>query len=79
MRILIVEDEKKYLDILLRSLRSEGYTADGVGTAPVLHERLRAIALHARQLGFNHPMTNEPVDVVAPLSVAWEEILRGRL
>ncbi len=33
MRILIVEDEKKYLDILQRSLRSEGYTTDGVGTA----------------------------------------------
>jgi RluA family pseudouridine synthase len=35
-------------------------------------ERLRAIALHARQLGFNHPMTNNAVDVVAPLSAAWE-------
>jgi len=35
-------------------------------------ERLRGIALHARQLGFNHPMTNEPVDVIAPLSAAWE-------
>ena len=33
MRILIVEDEKKYLDILQRSLRGEGYTVDGVGTA----------------------------------------------
>jgi 23S rRNA pseudouridine1911/1915/1917 synthase len=38
-------------------------------------ERLRAIALHARQLGFNHPMTNEPVDVIAPVSAAWEAIL----
>jgi 23S rRNA pseudouridine1911/1915/1917 synthase len=37
-------------------------------------ERLRAIALHARHLGFNHPMTNEPVDVIAPLPPAWEEI-----
>jgi 23S rRNA-/tRNA-specific pseudouridylate synthase len=36
---------------------------------------LRAIALHARQLGFNHPMTNEAVDVVAPLSPAWEAVL----
>src|SRR5262245_25386129 len=27
-------------------------------------ERLRPIALHARQLGFNHPMTREAVDVV---------------
>ena len=35
-------------------------------------ERLRAIALHARQLGFNHPMTNEPVDVIAPMPPAWE-------
>ena len=38
-------------------------------------ERLRAIALHARQLGFNHPMTNEPVDIIAPLEPAWREIL----
>jgi 23S rRNA-/tRNA-specific pseudouridylate synthase len=38
-------------------------------------ERLRAIALHARQLGFNHPMTNEPVDVIAPTSHAWDSIL----
>jgi 23S rRNA-/tRNA-specific pseudouridylate synthase len=35
-------------------------------------ERLRAIALHARQLGFNHPMTNAAVDVIAPLPAAWE-------
>ena len=33
MRILIVEDEKKLNDILQRSLKSEGYTVDGVGTA----------------------------------------------
>jgi 23S rRNA pseudouridine1911/1915/1917 synthase len=38
-------------------------------------ERLRAIALHARQLGFNHPMTNEPVDVMAPTPQAWDAIL----
>jgi len=37
-------------------------------------QRLRAIALHARQLGFNHPMTREPVDVVAPLPPAWREL-----
>ena len=37
-------------------------------------ERLRAIALHARQLGFNHPMTGEPVDVVAPVPAAWQEL-----
>jgi 23S rRNA pseudouridine1911/1915/1917 synthase len=34
-------------------------------------ERLRGIALHARQLGFNHPIMNEPVDVTAPLPAAW--------
>ncbi len=33
MRILIVEDEKKLIDILQRSLKSEGYTVDGVSTA----------------------------------------------
>ncbi len=38
-------------------------------------ERDRAIALHARQLGFNHPMTNEPVDVVAPLPAAWNKLV----
>jgi 23S rRNA pseudouridine1911/1915/1917 synthase len=37
-------------------------------------ERLRAIALHARQLGFNHPMTGEAVDVIAPLSAAWHSL-----
>ena len=33
--------------------------------------RLRAIALHARQLGFAHPMTRAAVEVVAPVSDAW--------
>jgi 23S rRNA pseudouridine1911/1915/1917 synthase len=37
-------------------------------------QRLRAIALHARQLGFNHPMTREPVDVIAPLPTSWREL-----
>jgi RluA family pseudouridine synthase len=37
-------------------------------------ERLRAIALHARQLGFNHPMTGEAVDIVAPLPSAWNDL-----
>jgi 23S rRNA pseudouridine1911/1915/1917 synthase len=34
-------------------------------------DRLRPIALHARQLGFNHPMTGEAVDITAPLSAPW--------
>ena len=33
MRILIVEDERKLIDILQRSLRSEGYAVDGVLSA----------------------------------------------
>jgi 23S rRNA-/tRNA-specific pseudouridylate synthase len=36
--------------------------------------RLRAIALHARQLGFNHPMTGEPVDIFAPAPGAWHDL-----
>jgi 23S rRNA pseudouridine1911/1915/1917 synthase len=38
-------------------------------------ERLRAIALHARQLGFNHPMTDAPVDVVAPPPMSWRALI----
>lgn len=34
-------------------------------------QRDRAIALHARQLGFRHPMTDEPVDITAPLPATW--------
>jgi 23S rRNA pseudouridine1911/1915/1917 synthase len=37
-------------------------------------QRLRAIALHARQLVFNHPMTGETVNVVAPPPPAWRTI-----
>lgn len=33
--------------------------------------RLRAIALHARQLAFQHPMTREPITVTAPVPPAW--------
>jgi RluA family pseudouridine synthase len=38
-------------------------------------ERLRAIALHARSLGFVHPITREAVSIEAPLPAAWEETL----
>ncbi len=34
--------------------------------------RDRPIALHARQLGFRHPMTGEPADVIAPLPAVWD-------
>jgi 23S rRNA pseudouridine1911/1915/1917 synthase len=37
-------------------------------------ERLRAIALHARTLGFAHPMTRESVEVIAPVPAAWGEL-----
>jgi RluA family pseudouridine synthase len=37
-------------------------------------ERLRPIALHARQLGFTHPMTSKPVDITAPLPPAWHDL-----
>ncbi len=37
-------------------------------------ERLRAIALHARELGLQHPMTRDPVTVVAPVPAAWEAL-----
>jgi len=36
--------------------------------------RDRGIALHARQLGFTHPMTGESVDVVAPLPATWDTL-----
>ncbi|HEX4147651.1 MAG TPA: RNA pseudouridine synthase [Pirellulales bacterium] len=37
-------------------------------------ERLRPIALHARSLAFNHPMTREPVSIVAPVFAAWRAL-----
>ena len=36
--------------------------------------RDRAIALHARQLGFRHPMTEEPVDIIATLPSTWQTL-----
>ena len=34
-------------------------------------QRLRAIALHARMLGFQHPVTKELVSVTAPVPQFW--------
>jgi 23S rRNA pseudouridine1911/1915/1917 synthase len=39
-----------------------------------LETRDRPIALHARQLGFGHPMSGEAVDVVAPLPAVWDSL-----
>lgn len=36
-------------------------------------QRLRAIALHAHRLEFNHPMTHEPVVVTAPTNTNWDQ------
>jgi 23S rRNA pseudouridine1911/1915/1917 synthase len=36
--------------------------------------RLRAIALHAHRIEFHHPMTHDPVTVIAPLSADWEPL-----
>lgn len=41
---------------------------------PQTDERLRPIALHARQLGFQHPMTRKSVSVTAPVSSAWQSL-----
>jgi RluA family pseudouridine synthase len=38
-------------------------------------ERLRAIALHAQRLCFEHPMTKEEVDLRAPVGEAWWELV----
>ena len=37
--------------------------------------RMRGIALHAHQLSFRHPMTHEPVEVIAPKPSTWQTFL----
>ncbi|MBS0210938.1 MAG: RluA family pseudouridine synthase [Planctomycetes bacterium] len=41
---------------------------------PVEDFREQSIALHGRQLEFLHPMTREPVSIIAPLFPAWREL-----
>ena len=36
--------------------------------------RERPIALHARYLGFRHPMTQEQISITAPLSKSWDAL-----
>ena len=43
MRLLIVEDEKKLLNILTLSLKASGFTVDGVTTAEDGMERVKAV------------------------------------
>jgi 23S rRNA pseudouridine1911/1915/1917 synthase len=38
-------------------------------------ERLRAIGLHARVLGFRHPVSQVWMEVTAPLSMAWRGLV----
>lgn len=44
-------------------------------------ERARLISLHARSIELKHPMTREPIHVVAPLPPLWHEygVLESRL
>jgi DNA-binding response OmpR family regulator len=42
MRVLVVEDEAKLLNILLRSLKGEGLVVDGVGSAEAASEYIRS-------------------------------------
>jgi RluA family pseudouridine synthase len=37
--------------------------------------RLRAIALHARLLGFRHPVSHTQVETIAPLTTAWRGLI----
>lgn len=41
---------------------------------PTADPRERWIALHARMLGFRHPMTRQSVVVTAPLPASWQEL-----
>ena len=42
MRVLVVEDEAKLLDILVRCLKGEGLVADGVGSAEAAFEYIKS-------------------------------------
>ena len=42
MRVLVVEDEAKLLNILVRCLKGEGFVVDGVGSAEVAFEYVRS-------------------------------------
>lgn len=44
------------------------------------HEEIRdrQIALHARELAFRHPMKEESVEILAPLSKAWQDLFDGQ-
>jgi RluA family pseudouridine synthase len=53
------------------------YGAPGLFGPAHEDERLRAIALHGRNLTFRHPMTQEIVSITAPLPDEWLQILQS--
>ncbi len=44
-----------------------------LGPAPAV-DRLRAIALHARSISFDHPQTHERLTITAPLPEVWSKL-----
>jgi 23S rRNA-/tRNA-specific pseudouridylate synthase len=55
-------------------LGDDQYGSDVPFAAAFEDPRDRAIALHARTLAFEHPMTREPVSVTAPTPDDWPSI-----
>lgn len=53
------------------------YGADQLFGKQHRDRRLCSIALHARLIGFRHPMTGESVTVTAPLAEDWKELCAG--
>ena len=51
-----------------------GCTARSPFGAQYEDERLRAVALHARSLTFEHPLTRESISVTAPVPDAWRTL-----
>ena len=55
-------------------LGDDHYGAKQAFGPPSLDQRERLIALHARNLQFKHPMTDEPLSIIAPLTAWWREL-----
>lgn len=50
------------------------YSSQQTFGQPKEDPRERPIALHARQISFRHPMRDEQISVIAPLSTDWEAL-----